>query len=294
MHPRKQSPVLPFVTPPQQTRRKSAKVEAAIDDLRRWARGRSIDSSAVKFADVTDLILRKLGEPGTGPMKSTLRTRLKSFVTTSQSLSGAHFTNDLMMSINYLPSVLKEFCKVGITMESISEICWASQSNPLPLEFHRAIDPAMVIAMAAYNDIDRELGLVARDATPYRDLARTELIDTLVLRDMEIDRLRVAAKKKIDKLHAVNIRVHKAEAALQDARTDCNTIVESVQYRRGLRNVSVYGGYSLALGRNRVGNPSRQAAVWLQAGTDIQWGIDGRRHSRQVRSYCCCWPAMPV
>ena len=107
----------------------------------------------------------------------------------------------------------------------------------------------------------------------YRGLERDELVDTLVVRDARLEVLsdnEILLKNKIRRLeHKLVV----ANAKTGDLRAQAQLVLNHVMFRVGLRNVSLEGGYTLAVRRNQGGTVGRAAAILMMAGDGLAGGF---------------------
>jgi hypothetical protein len=171
-------------------------------------------------------------------------------------------------AIDHLPVVLKRFTGLELTLASVHEALGvglghaASRSSSMALvPTESAAELQAIGEMVAYN-MDR-----------YVDFSPQQLVDTLVVRDMELEKMKQTMEQMRTKLRTATNRADQAENKLVEVRADAGSILSYAQVRKGLRKVCPFGGYTLALRRNKSGNASRQAAIDMMAGTDVQGGL---------------------
>ena len=127
-----------------------------------------------------------------------------------------------------------------------------------PLEWHS------VESISAVVQHDAEV------ARKYADLSRGALVDLVRTRDKSLEDAQAAANEARRKLAKSERRVVELQQEVRSCRHDALTIVEHVEYRRGMRVIRPFAGYHLALRRNMSGSVSREAVVAMLAGDYIQ------------------------
>ena len=244
--------------------RLTARQSVVVEEIRSVVARSRNDSGLMKFSDIAGIILITLREASgsgltVGDLKARIRGALASFPDNPHIPIAVDTAN--MCSVLWLPDIIKQFCKVSIPKEVIHEIfnmrpdqleCSAA---PLPLA-----DRQFVEAYTKSEGIAHEVGLVLYDGATYQKLSNTALVDQLVLRDIEIDKL----KRDKQQLH---VQLHRGKTSTRPndkAGEVIQQLVGQMNYRSSIfgHKISVSAGYSFAVRRNRIGvGVSQQALV---------------------------------
>ena len=106
----------------------------------------------------------------------------------------------------------------------------------------------------------------------YRDMVPIDMQVALVQRDRvfeEYSRELMSVSRSRDYYAE---RVSELRQQLEDQQNHSRDLVAKINMRPGLRCISKWGGYHIALSRN-VGNASGEGAVAMVAGLDAAWGF---------------------
>ena len=110
-------------------------------------------------------------------------------------------------------------------------------------------------------------------AANYGQSSRDELLDMLLNRDATIDTMLVEKNKEQRSKNYYMRRCNDLKQQLAQRDATHSELVAITNFRPGKRNISLYGGYALALNRSK-GHASASTAISMMAG----WNIKG--HSK--------------
>ena len=190
-----------------------------------------------------------------------------------------------------LPRVLEEFINIGAPLgeddvayvlrhihkpprAAMQKSQRASGVNPNPLVATAPAGSQLVVAEATQDHCagyDGSASLLVPVAK-YSDYSPDELVATLCRRDQEISDLLDERRQLVQNRNHFQRRADGLKAQLVQSRRELDALVAQVKFRPGLRNVSSFGGYTMALKRN-VGHTSASAAIQMLGGDQINGGF---------------------
>eukprot|EP00959_Pyramimonas_sp_CCMP1952_P452505 9466696-Pyramimonas_sp.AAC.1 len=113
-----------------------------------------------------------------------------------------------------------------------------------------------------------------------------ELKVALMDRDIEVARLRDDCKKLSASRNHYRKRSERLEQLVSSQGVLIDSMTEKLVLRPGKRNVSVYGGYTMALKRN-LGHTSSSAIVQVVGGDSWSGGLKDKNIATRFEHRCC-------
>eukprot|EP00959_Pyramimonas_sp_CCMP1952_P059132 1235093-Pyramimonas_sp.AAC.1 len=112
------------------------------------------------------------------------------------------------------------------------------------------------------------------------------LVSTLLSRDETIMELRAELSRVRRSRNYWEEKSSDLTAMCASARDDCVAIADQANYRPGLRNMSLFGGYSVALARSRTA-ASASATITLVAGDSVRGGFTDHHIVSKYEARAC-------
>eukprot|EP00959_Pyramimonas_sp_CCMP1952_P359673 7531081-Pyramimonas_sp.AAC.1 len=202
------------------------------------------------------LIVERILRDNPFPSVRALSERIKSHVC---SLGGDTNRKDAGFDIKLFPNVLWKFTDKIIDQYDIDVVLRRTAYQP----------SAMSTAQRSRRDLTLPSVAAASQAiVEYETWDHAELVQLIALRDAqlaqsvkEIDRTKRAQRRANDRCDALVVKNTELKQQLDE-------LMRRVNYRVGTRNVSLYGGYTIAIRKSR-GHVASSTAVALIAGDEI-------------------------
>lgn len=207
---------------------------------------------------MSHLVRQILGEDGVaddgGLSAKALRKRLRCWVDAP--------TNSI--AVFDLPKVLRELCMLDLDAEHSAELERVAKSSTAP----------PTSAHAAQTLVKVYEGGTAVIRAPVRpewdNVCRDQLVHEIILRDKSIAEMKADNGKAVRRRRDLMQQVVVLQNAVESKDAEIQRLKSLLTLRSGVRNVSVVGGYRLALGRNRKGHTSCEAVVSILGSTPEQ------------------------
>ena len=215
---------------------------------------------AFRGADVARLLQHLLGEDDaeSGVSLQSLRSKLSPFLDpTSQT-----------MSITALPAVLQHLCLITLTHHQCEELlargeaCCGSSSL---LEVRGACNVRDVATGAA----------VLLGSEKYANLSHAQLCQEVAHRDMEMIELRNRFQKGLKRARYLEVKCSDGQEALVQKGKMIGHLRSILNLREGRKNVTICGGYAMAIKRN-LSHSGAAAMVATLGGEEERGGLKSK------------------
>ena len=259
----------------------SARHAAVVEDAIRFMNEselakRHCHAGFVRFQDAALLVAQvrgcESGEPYSSGDVRALRYSIKNYVTSDEVLKQR--ANDDRFELVVLRNVIGHFCGVEITTADIDHIKTHVEKPPVgttPRKRRMATKssestPSTSPTALVLGHSEGVAHQAVVGVQKYAQFSESELRVAIVAKDQELDLLKQERQSLSKSRLYYQNRCGALQLQLGQAQSEMRDLVSRVNYRPGLRNISRYGGYNLALKR-ALGHASAEATILMVAGS---------------------------
>lgn len=191
--------------------------------------------------------------------------------------------------VDEIPSVLGSFCGAHITEDDWTLVCSSVVARRaaiagkavrprLAASASSTVMPSGVVVEAPTTATAPSAIVAGAVVAEWAGMGAGELQLALARKGEELNHMKAELKRVRDQRDYHAHRGAKLQHALLDERCQTMALVAKLNFRPGLKCISCFGGYSLALRRN-IGNASAAVTAKMVAGSEEQGGLHDKKVS---------------
>ena len=267
----------------------SSRVNAVCEDLINYLNentrlSRRFHSGRLSYADAATLIQFCLGSLSSSGDDSNAKGRARALRYSIQSFVASHgATNDYTSTdfhVSMLASIVSHFCRIAVEPSDVDYVIMNVRAPDVRLSSSLrssapVAEPGRAVTPIVDAPLSADSALLARAVCQYQKYAAYPLDELAMAAATLEDRLaeanRALANSNKSRDHYFE-RCQDLIAQNNALQTESAQLVAQINYRPGTKNISSFGGYSLALKRN-YGHASASSCVAMVAGDTVHGGF---------------------